>query len=117
VIAKKTGKETVSANDLYLKEITRVAAMQGAMLSSKDMPNGSKLYFVEQGWENVIIKSSGEIDQVCDLREFEAALLNDKPCPIYIPSSALVTVEALETICRRHGVVKTIFKEAKGDNG
>ena len=78
------------------------------------LPHGSRLYFVDKGWETSIIESDPNVRTVATLRALEEAFKDPEVGTIFVPKGALVTLAGVTRICRRYAASKVIYKEEEG---
>lgn len=97
---------------IVARQAARIRAMEAGPMEI--LPHGSRLYFVDNGWETSIIEGDPNVRTVATLRAFEAAFKDPEVGTIFVPKGALVTLAGLTRICRRYAASKVIYKEEEG---
>lgn len=98
--------------DAMLDRVASAAAQQKAMeRGGKSLPHGSSLFYVEQGWEAVMLSRDKKVITARTLLELEQALREPQNKIILIPLGALMSEGDIEKLCHRNAIVKTLFKE------
>jgi hypothetical protein len=105
-----------AAADSNIEIVARQAARLRAMESGpmEILPHGTRLYFVDKGWESSIIEGDPNVRTVATLRAFEEAFKDPEVGTVFVPKGALVTLDGLTRICRKYAVPKVIYKEEEG---
>ena len=107
---------TKDAADSNIEIIARQAARLRVMETGpmEILPHGTRLYFVDKGWESSIIEGDPNVRIAADLRAFEEAFKDPEVGTVFVPKGALVTLDGLTRICRKYAVPKVIYKEEEG---
>ena len=95
------------------KIATHVALQDGMGGDYKILSHGSRLYFVESGWQSRLIGGDSSVARCETMLELEDAFLTRGIKVIFIPHDAIMMVEDIEKICHRHGTTKTLFREVR----
>ncbi|MBL1148428.1 MAG: hypothetical protein HND56_00305 [Pseudomonadota bacterium] len=98
--------------DIVARQAARLRAMEAGPMEI--LPHGSRLYFVDKGWETSIIEGDPNVRTAATLRTFEEAFKDPEVGTIFVPEGALVTLAGVTRICRRYAVSKVIYKEEEG---
>jgi len=102
----------MSTEALHMNDIAVEIASQNAMArGARFLPNGHRLFGVTAGWESASICASGDVDVVDSALALAGALAGPGGRAIFIPADALLSDEAIESVCRRCGTPRTFFRE------
>lgn len=97
-----------------LRRVMAVLAQQEGMAGrQKQMAHGSRLFYVPSGWQGRALGGAEGVTVCANVRELDAAVRDANKPVIFLPVDAMMTEEDIEKVCRRHGVVKTLFWEEK----
>jgi len=108
-----TEKAAAKSNiEIVARQAARLRAMEAGPMEV--LPHGTRLYFVDKGWESSIIETDPNVRTVADLRAFEEAFKDPEVGTVFVPKGALVTLDGLMRICRKYAVPKVIYKEEEG---
>lgn len=91
--------------------LAQQSAMAGAV---RFLAHGSKMFWVPRGWQSHAIAQADNTATCSNLRALDKAMTDPGSQMIFLPETARITEEDIARVCRRHGVVKTLFWE-KGD--
>lgn len=109
-----TEKEAAGASniDIVARQTARLRAMETGPVEI--LPHGTRLYFVDKGWESSIIEGDPNVRTVATLRALEEAFKDPEVGTVFVPKGALVTLDGLTRICRKYAAPKVIYKEEEG---
>lgn len=97
-----------------LRRVSVLLAQQEAMTGAQHMlSHGSRLYRVPAGWQSTVVAGDPGVAVCASLRELDAAVRDENKPVIFLPVGAMMTVEDIDQVCRRHGAVKTLFWEER----
>lgn len=71
------------------------------------------LYDITEGWEKRVLLQDEMVSKVFTTRELERALRHPEQETILVPRQSGINRPALEQICKRHTLVKTIYFESR----
>ena len=114
IVQQKEKKSILDFEPGHLTAIARHVAEQHAMAGVFTfLPDGSKLYRVNQGWESDALSKSPDV-RVCNtILSLEAAFRDVSTPVILIEQNALLTANDIAKVSERTNAVKTLFKVEK----
>ena len=105
--------KAAGASRTAFEKLAREIALKDAKQDFEYLPHNSKLYFVEKGWKSFMIKDDPRVVEVLSLLEFREALEKARASVIFIPISAVITIEGIKRVCQRSGADTAVFKEVE----
>lgn len=95
-----------------LKKTASVVSQQAAMEQSFTLlDHGSRLFEVQAGWQSRSIQTDPAVTCCETLLELENAVRDPDAKIIFMSFRALIMPSDIETIIKRNGATKTLFKE------
>ena len=107
---------TGGASRSAFEKLAREIALRDAKEDFEYLPHGSKLYFVEKGWKSFMIKDDPRVVEVLSLLELGEALEEKRTSIIFVPISAVISIEGIRKVCQRYGADIAVFKEVEGND-
>ena len=116
--SRNGGSLSSSTQQEDMQTIAQSAARLRVMetMPYETLPHGTRLYFVDKGWESSIIDGDPNVREVTNLRDFEEALCDTDIKTIFISEGALVTQSKLKQICKRNAATKVIYMEGNRED-
>lgn len=99
------------ASSLLKKSVSVISQMTAMEQSLTMLDHGSRLFTVQGGWQSNAIKSDPSVISCETLLELESAVRDPEVKVIFMSYRALIMPSDVETIIRRNGATKTLFKE------
>lgn len=97
-----------------LRRVSVLLAQQDAMQAEQHMlSHGSRLYRVPAGWQARVVADDPGVAVCQTLLQLDHAVADANKPVIFLPVGAMMTVEDIDKVCRRHGAVKTLFWEER----
>ena len=96
-------------------KMARRVVRQAVQTQPVTLPNETLVYTVEKGWKSAIIENDPRMVEVSSLSEFEQAVRKPEVHLIYVPHSALVTIDGMKRVCARNAATKVVYKEVENN--
>ena len=110
---QNNSKDDINLDRDNISSLAEILVKKKACNRFVSLPNGSKIYYIDSGWETSIIEQSNKVGIASDLKQFESCIRDVEVKSVLIKLGSLISEDGIKNICERNGSSKSIYKEVE----